>query len=256
MLATRPYLRSIETKSEAKGRTEFPYGIPVLKNGDFKMEFPKNVTFFVGENGSGKSTIMEAIALACGFNPAGGSSNNLYDSRSTESSLSTMLRLAWNTKMNRGFFLRAESFFNFANHLEEMEELAKEIPMLGDPYAPYGGKSLHKYSHGESFMTLFEHRFKSGIFLLDEPEAALSPTRQLEFLARLHQLASTNDAQFIIATHSPILLSYPNAIIYEFSAEGFKKVAYTETEHYKITKDFLNSHESFLAHLLEEKSEN
>lgn len=250
MLKDRPFLRSIETKPEAKGKTEYPYSIPVLKNGDFHMEFPERVTFFVGENGSGKSTLMEAIALACGFNPAGGSRNNLYDYNPTESPLSDALKLVWNFKMNQGFFLRAESFFNFANHLEEMKEMAKTCLQMGDPYAPYGWKSLHHRSHGESFMALFENRFHKGIFLLDEPEAALSPTRQLKFLTRLHDLVESGESQFIIATHSPILLSYPNAVIYEFGMEGFKKVKYTDTEHYQITKDFLNAHETFLAHLL------
>ncbi len=120
---------------------------------------------------------------------------------------------------------------------------------MGNVYGRYGGKSLHKYSHGESFMTLFEHRFSEGIYLLDEPEAALSPTRQLAFLARLDELVKAKKAQFIIATHSPILLSYPGATIYKFDEHGINKISYEDTEHFQVTKDFLNGYEGFYKHL-------
>ena len=248
-----PFLRSVRLKEEFDVPVnEFPYALPAV-GADFAMEFPTNVTFFVGENGSGKSTVIEALAVACGFNASGGSRNNVYDHTKTESTLSDALRLAWNVKMNAGFFLRAESFFNFASHLDEQKELAKTIPMMGDPYAPYGGESLHRMSHGESFLTLLKNRFRKGIFFLDEPEAALSPTRQLAFLALLHDMESSGECQFVIATHSPILLAYEPATIYRFGADGISKTNYKDTEHYRVTKDFLDAPELYVRNLKRSK---
>jgi predicted ATPase len=241
-----PFLREIRLKGKPENLDAYPFSIPSLHEGDLEMDFTAPVTFFVGENGSGKSTVMEAIAVGCGFNPAGGSRNNLYDYKPTESSLANQLRLVWNFKVTQGFFLRAESFFNFATHIDDLRDGAGG----GKAYDSYGGQSLHQKSHGESFMALFENRFKSGIYLLDEPEAALSPQRQLVFLARLRELLQAGESQFIIATHSPILLSYPGANIYSFDDSGISPVAYEETEHFQVTKDFLNAHESFYKHLL------
>lgn len=247
MKALSPFLREVCMKEKPQNVEEYPFNIPALHQGNMQVRFQTPVTFFVGENGSGKSTLMEAIAVGCGFNPSGGSRNNLYDFRPTESSLAHHLRLVWNMKMPYGFFLRAESFFNFASYLDKAKE---ELPGE-DYYGPYGGKSLHEKSHGESFMTLFQKRFKKGIYLLDEPEAALSPKKQLTFLARLHQLVTEGEAQFIIATHSPILLSYPSATIYAFDDTGIHITSYEETEHFRVTKDFLNSYESIYKHLLQ-----
>jgi len=240
------FLRSIRIKEEADVPDAFPFNLPVIQGKNFSLDLSRDVTFFVGENGSGKSTVLEAIAIACGFNPSGGSRNNVYDFQQTESILSSALRLSWSKKINRGFFLRAESFFNFASYLKQSE---KELPGY-DWHEPYGGKSLHVMSHGESFLALLKNRFKSGIFLLDEPEAALSPTRQLAFLALLHQLVQTGDCQFIIATHSPILLAYPDATIYSFNNSGIQPIAYKETEHYRVTKDFLDAPDAFLHKLM------
>jgi len=209
------------------------------------MRFPSPVTFFVGENGSGKSTVLEAVAVGCGFNPSGGSRNNVYDYIPTESSLASQIRLIWNFKMMHGFFLRAESFFNFASHIDDL----RNSPGGGSAYEAYGGRSLHERSHGESFMALFENRFNRGIYLLDEPEAALSPVKQLKFLALLDDLVKAGESQFIIATHSPILLSYPGATIYKFDEQGINTIQYTDTEHFTVTKDFLNAHEGFYKHL-------
>src|SRR6185436_18437899 len=178
------FLRSVRIKEEREVPDAFPFNLPAVRGKNFALEFSSPVTFFVGENGSGKSTVLEAIAIACGFNPAGGSQQNIYDFQPTESSLASALRLSWSQKMNRGFFLRAESFFNFASYLEQSQ---KEQPQF-NWYAPYGGESLHAMSHGESFLALLKNRFKNGIFLLDEPEAALSPTRQLAFLTLLDSM--------------------------------------------------------------------
>ena len=211
------------------------------------MSFQSPVTFFVGENGSGKSTLLEAIAIGSGFNPGGGSRNTLNEQRKSESVLHEHLIFTWKQKVFDGFFLRAESFFNFASFLEEWE---KETGM--DFHGPYGGKSLHEQSHGESFISLVKNRFKKGFFILDEPEAALSPTRQLTLLALMHQLIQEGDSQFIMATHSPIILSYPGATILEFSSKGLRPVLYEDTEHFNITRDFLNGREAFFRHLFAE----
>lgn len=240
-----PFLREVRLKEIPGNLDAYPFNIPSLQKGNLHIDFNAPVTFFVGENGSGKSTVMEAIAVECGFNPSGGSRNNVYDYKPTESSLANQLRLVWNFKMTQGFFLRAESFFNFATHIDQLHD----GPGGGNAYGPYGGQSLHEKSHGESFMALFENRFGGGIYLLDEPEAALSPKRQLAFLARLHALVSSGESQFIIATHSPILLSYPGAKIYSFDENGIQPIAFEATEHFQVTKDFLNAHESFYKHL-------
>lgn len=252
MKTKSPFLREVSLKAKPENFDTYPFSIPSLHRGNLHLDCNAPVTFFVGENGSGKSTVMEAIAVNCGFNPAGGSRNNVYDYKPTESSLASQIRLAWNFKMTQGFFLRAESFFNFATHIDDL----REGPGGGNAYEPYGGKSLHESSHGESFMTLFQNRFKSGIYLLDEPEAALSPKRQLVFLARLHELLDSGESQFIIATHSPILLSYPGARIYSFDENGIHLIDYKKTEHFQVTKDFLNAHEVFYKHLLEGESSN
>lgn len=214
----------------------YPFNLPAVRELDVLKLHPK-VTFLVGENGSGKSTLMEAIAISMGFNPEGGTKNFSFSTRASHSNLSDFLRVARGFKKPRdGFFLRAESFFNVATNIEEMDA----EPSFGPPIIhSYGGHSLHEQSHGESFMALMMNRFGGqGLYLLDEPEAALSPQRQLVALARLHELVQ-DDSQFVIATHSPILMAYPDAWIYQFDGLGVRCVMYEETEHYKITRDFL-----------------
>ncbi|GGG31422.1 ABC transporter ATP-binding protein [Lysinibacillus alkalisoli] len=225
-----------------KKRNAFPFTIPSLRQLE-TLTFPTNVTFFVGENGSGKSTLLEGIAWQCGFHTAGGSRNHLYDVHKSSSDMGAYLRLAWLPKITRGFFLRAETFYQFAEHLDQMESDKR--------YANYGGESLLDQSHGESFLTLFTQAFKGkAIYLLDEPEAALSPTRQLSLLRIMKDLE--HEAQFIIATHSPILLGYPHATIYEFDETGINEVQYEETTHYIVTKQFLNARDVMLKHLFED----
>lgn len=218
----------------------YPFSIPSIKSmNDISLKHP--VTFFVGENGSGKSTVLEAIADRCEFNVAGGGRNNLYDVHAAESILGKHIRLSWLPKITNGFFLRAESFYNFATHLDEVDTVG---------FKSYGGKSLHEQSHGESFLSLFLHRFTGqGIYLLDEPEAALSPARQLSLLRIIHDLVSTGDAQFIIATHSPILLGYLDAQILSFDGGEISPIDYEMTDHYQVTKYFLNNRERFLTDL-------
>lgn len=218
--------------------------IPVVKKLLQKKElrFNKPVTFIVGENGTGKSTLLEAIAVCAGFNAEGGSKNFNFSTKSTESALHQYIKLSRKRHERDGFFLRAESFYNVATQVDELE-----LNLEG-----YGGKSLHHQSHGESFMALFENRFRGrGLYILDEPEAALSPLRQMTLLAELNRLVK-NDSQFIIATHSPILLAYPNADIFELTVDDIRITEYKKTEHYNLTKQFLDNPEKMLKYLFEE----
>jgi predicted ATPase len=224
----------------------YPFCLPVVRNLRGLTMHPA-VTFVVGENGSGKSTLLEAIAIAWGFNPEGGSKNFRFQTRGSHSVLHEYLTLVKNvTRPRDGFFLRAESFFNLATQIELLDQGPGGPPIIGS----YGGKSLHEQSHGESFFALMMHRFgERGFYVLDEPEAALSPSRQLAMLSRLHQLVQLK-SQFIIATHSPILMAYPNAWIYQINAQDIARVSYTETEHYVIAKRFLNDPKTMLDLLL------
>lgn len=227
----------------------YPFSIPVIRN--FRtLDLKSNVTFFVGENGSGKSTLLEAIAYQCNFHTAGGSRHNTYDVPSSQSDLGEYIQLSWMPKITNGFFLRAESFYQFATYQDSLEEDLDTRTF----YRNYGGKSLLKQSHGESFLSLFLNRFKGeAIYLLDEPEAALSPQRQLTFLRILHDLTTYEECQFIIATHSPILLGYPNASILTFDQDNIEETPYEQTEHFQITKYFLQHREKMLQELLKDE---
>ncbi|WP_199614223.1 AAA family ATPase [Paenibacillus alkalitolerans] len=242
------FLRSVTLLKEKITDFEtYPFTVPAIRGMD-TLDFDSQVTFFVGENGSGKSTLLEAIAYQCGFNTAGGGRNNAHEVDSSQSALGDYIRLSWLPRVTQGFFLRAESFYHFASHLDQ---LAKDDPIFN--YEGYGGRSLHQQSHGESFLSLFLNRFGSkGIYLLDEPEAALSPARQLAFLRIIHQLVSSRNTQFIIATHSPLLLGYPDANIFSFDSASIEDIRYEDTEHYQITKGFLNRTERFLEELFRE----
>jgi predicted ATPase len=225
----------------------YPFTIPAIAQLSELRLHPK-VTYFVGENGSGKSTILEAIAVAAGFNAEGGTENFRFSTRRSESALCDALRLVRSARRPRtGFFLRAESYFNVATNIEEMDR----EPSFGPPVIDsYGGRSLHEQSHGESFLALLMNRFgANGFYVLDEPEAALSPMRQMSALARIHQLVREG-SQFVIATHAPILLAYPGALIYELSAKGIRKVTYEETSTYSVTRDFILRREAMLKELL------
>lgn len=234
------YLRSVELLSDkVENPDQYPFHIPAIQSLQ-RLEFRNNITFFVGENGSGKSTLLEGIAHQCGFNTAGGGRNNVFEMHASQSSLGEYLRLAWLPKISNGFFMRSESFYQFASHVDEVGSLKY-----------YGGRSLHEQSHGESFLNLFVNRFSSkGIYLLDEPEAALSPARQLSLLRILHDLSGTS--QFIIATHSPILLGYPDADILNFDDSCIQEMAYEDTEHYQITRSFLENRHRMLDELFKD----
>lgn len=207
------------------------------------------VTFLVGENGTGKSTLLEAIAVAAGFNPEGGTKNFSFATRATHSKLHECIRLARYGFPRDGFFLRAESFYNMATNIDEMDEAGG----LGAPVIEsFGGVSLHEQSHGESFLSVVLHRFGgNGLYILDEPEAALSPMRLMTLLSAMDKLVK-NNSQFIISTHSPILMAYPGAEILELSEQGIRSVDYRETEHYQVTRRFLENPEKMLHYLLEE----
>jgi len=239
MTLLRHYIRSVLSDDiESQNQNEYPFCLPAVKCLG-KLDFGPQVTFLVGENGTGKSTLLEAIAVAYGFNAEGGSQNFNFDTRDTHSDLYKHIRLVKGVDRPKdGYFLRAESYYNVATNIDEMDEDPENIgPPLKDSY---GGVSLHEQSHGESFFSLFKHRlFGHGIYLLDEPEASLSPQRQMALLIRMRELVQQK-SQFIIATHSPILLSYPGATIIELDEEGYCEVSYKQTEHYQLYKSFLS----------------
>jgi predicted ATPase len=214
----------------------YPFALPAVRTLDYLDMHPK-ITYVVGENGSGKSTLLEAIAVSMGFNAEGGSKNFNFGTNRTHSDLHRYLRIAKGYRRPRtGYFLRAESFYNVASEIDNLDADEANAPRIIDGY---GGVSLHHQSHGESFMTLMTQRFTGqGLYILDEPEAALSPQRQLAVLSRLHTLVEEG-AQFIIATHSPLLMAYPDALIYQCSKEGIAPVVYEDTEHFQVTRDFL-----------------
>ena len=235
------YLRNIELKNvDSSLYSDYPFtlnSVRKLKN----LEMHPNVTFIVGENGSGKSTLLEAVAIAYGLNAEGGSKNFNFSTNDTHSILHNYIKLIKGIAVPKdSFFLRAESFYNVSTNIEELS-------LNGS----YGGKSLHAQSHGEAFISLVMNRFRGkGFYILDEPEAALSPARQISLLGLIHDLVK-DDSQFIVATHSPIIMAYPNSIIYTID-NGYTKTSYKDTEHYQLTKEFVNEPERILHYLLKD----
>jgi predicted ATPase len=213
-----------------------------------EVDLAQAVTFLVGENGSGKSTFLEAVAALCGYHVlSGGKSDGADDYGHEKSSeLARALRPSFRRKPSDGFFFRAESFVNFASLLDQRRE---DPDFWGDPYARYGGKSLHQRSHGEAFLEVFKNRVEEGLFLLDEPEAALSPQRQLALLALMSRRVKTGATQFIVATHSPVLLTFPGSVIVSFDHGALRRVKLEETQQFQITKGILEHPASFWRHL-------
>lgn len=245
-----PPLDKVKVQLPKMQSSEYPFNLDIIKNLK-EITFPTKVTFFVGENGTGKSTILEALAHKTGFGAEGGS-KNIHFKTSQENTytgaekLADCFTLSWRIKCPDGYFFRAESFFNIANYIDV---LAKEDLRA---YTAYGGKSLHEQSHGESFLSFFKNRVgHGGFFIFDEPEAALSPQRQLSLMAIIHEICQHPHSQFIIATHSPLLLAYPHATIYSCDSAMLKKINYTDTSHYQITKHFLDNPQRYFKILFE-----
>lgn len=234
------FIQSVIFEWDQLSRGSYVHGIPALR-GLKRLEFSAPVTFFVGENGSGKSTLLEAMAVAQGFNPEGGTKNYCFSTRDTHSELCAAIRLVKGYRKEKyGYFLRAESFYNVATKEQEYADLAH-------PSAGY-----HERSHGESFLALAQNCLRpGGLYFLDEPEAALSPQRQLTLLAQLYRCAGQG-AQFFVATHSPILLGLPGAEIYCFDEGQAHTCAYQDTGPYQVTQMFLNNRHALLKRLLEE----
>lgn len=238
-------MRAVELTDASGGaeRDGFPWTLPAVAALGDGLALDPAVTYLVGENGSGKSTLIEAVAVAAGLNPEGGSRNFTHLTRASHSDAWKELRLVRGERRPKtDFFLRAESFFTAATYIDSFEELQL--------LKSYGGKSLHEQSHGESFLALILNRFgPDGLYFLDEPEAALSAQNCLTCLRRMHELV-TQGSQFVVATHSPILLAYPGATIYECGAHGLRRIEFEEAESVRLTRDFLESRDRFLARLL------
>ncbi len=265
------HLTSIEKRPSFPQEGTFPYNVPVIARLE-KVRFESSVTFLVGENGSGKSTFLEALATAVRLPTVGAEEADNDPSLATVRQLSRHLRLSWTKRTGRGFYLRAEDFFGFAKRIAQMQaELQSEMASVDAEYEgrsdyakglakmAYSGQlaaieesygdGLDARSHGEAFLALFQARFApNGLYLLDEPEAPLSPLRQVGLLALLKEMVA-RDAQFIIATHSPILMAFPGATILSFDQSPPEPVSWESLEHVSVTRGFLNDPQLYLNHL-------
>lgn len=252
MLSEQFIIDIILKRDKIEHPDQYPFSLQAIRQFESVRLHP-SVTFFIGENGSGKSTLLEAIAVASGFNAEGGSKNFGFSTRNTHSNLEEYIRCSRGIKKPKdGFFLRAESFYNVATAIDDLDS----APAFGPPIKDsYGGTSLHEQSHGESFLALLMNRFRgNSLYILDEPEAALSPSRQLTMLSRMHQLVNEN-CQFLIATHSPIIMAYPNADIFVLGENGMQKSDYEHTEHYQVMKRFMSNRNTMLKTLLEDDND-
>ena len=240
-------LQEIQFQVTDSMSNQYPFNLAFLKNLK-KLKIHPQVTFFVGENGMGKSTLIEAIAVASGFNAEGGTKNFNFNTRASHSDLHEFIRTSRGTRRHTdGFFLRSESFFNLGTEIEHLDKHGMGPKIIDS----YGGKSLHEQSHGESFWALFMHRLRgNGFYILDEPEAAMSPARQMAMLCKMNELIGLG-SQFIIATHSPILIAYPGSLIYEFDQTGITIKSYKETELYKSYANFIKDSDSHIRYLLQ-----
>lgn len=248
MASTPPYLVRVHMKEHAVESEAYPFSLPIVRGLD--IEFTSPVTFFVGENGTGKSTVIEAIAALSRLPVSGGGRNELSGNHGPDrfSPLAAALRPSFRERPSDAYFLRAEFQAHFASLLDERKV---DPDFWGDPYARYGGRSLHTRSHGEAFLAILQNRIRSGLLLFDEPESALSPQRQLALLAQMSTLVGTGRSQFIIATHSPILLTFPGAQILAFDDNAIQQVSLEETSHFQITKGILQNPAVYWKHLQE-----
>lgn len=240
-------LREVSFPWHATQPPGYPFNIPALQSLT-GLPLDHAVTLFTGDNGSGKSTLLESLAHALGLPAEGGSHNAAYQTSHTNTDLANALRLVWNQKTAYGFFFRAETLFQYTTYLED----------IGDDFAAYGGRSLHRRSQGESFLSLFTQRLnplRPGVYLFDEPEAALSSTGQLAFLRLMHHWVESRHVQLIIATHSPILLAYPGAVIWSFDSSPLRRIPYESTAPYQITKAFLDAPDRYLQQLFTDESD-
>lgn len=249
---TPPFLQRLFLKDDVVLPDEFPTNLPFVRSLD--LSFTAAVTFFVGENGSGKSTVLEAIAGLCGLPAAGGGRNELADLKAphSRSELEPFVRGAFRRRPPDGYFFRAEFQAHFASLLEERRA---DPDFWGNPYARYGGRSLHCRSHGEAFLEVFSAWLNPGMILMDEPEAALSPQRQLALLSKMGKLARRGNVQFIVATHSPIILTFPHAVLLSFDGGEITPTRLEETSHFHITKGILDSPQRYWQHLLADDDE-
>ena len=242
-----PYLVGVSVvANRIERRDGYPFTLPFVSQLDLRFESP--VTFFVGENGTGKSTLLEAIASLCRLPVSGGGRNELAGRHGPDaaSPLAPVLRPAFRRRPPDAYFLRAE----LQAHLASLLDARRDDPeFVGDPYGRYGGQSLHTRSHGEAFLAILEHRIQAGLFLLDEPESALSPQRQLVLLAHMWAQVAAGKSQFIVATHSPILLTFPGADLVTFDGATLARVRLEDTSHYQITRGILHNAESYWKHL-------
>lgn len=243
------YIKAAYLKGELiSSYADFPFNLPMIKNFQ-ELKFHPNVTYIIGENGMGKSTLLEGIAIALGFNPEGGTLNFNFSNYDSHSNLDEYLRIVKGVKRAKdSFFFRAESFYNVATYIEDLDNQAGSGRRIIDSY---GGKSLHEQSHGESFFSAFTERFQgNGLYILDEPEAALSPSRQMAMLARINELVHKG-SQFIISTHSPIIMAYPNAKMIQLEEGGMSESTLENTSHYSIMKQFFEDKERLLHYLFQ-----
>ena len=250
MAGTPPYLLGLRLKERTVDSEDYPFNLPLIRALD--IEFASPVTFFVGENGTGKSTVIEAIAALCRLPVSGGGRNELSGKHGPEASspLAASLRPSFRRRPPDAYFLRAEFQAHFASLLDE-RNADPDFRVHGDPYELYGGRSLYTRSHGEAFLAILQNRIRSGLLLFDEPESALSPQRQLALLAKMAMLVATGTSQFIIATHSPILLTFPAAQILAFDGDAVRQVALEDTSHFQITKGILHNPGAYWKYLQE-----
>ncbi|MCW0235407.1 MAG: AAA family ATPase [Ferrovibrio sp.] len=243
-MLTAPFLKRITLDPSKTDREAFPFGALAYLTDDFELNFETAITVIVGENGSGKSTLIEAIAQAAGFSPQGGSQDHQTGAAETANALTRALRLSWLPKVSRGFFFRAESFFNFQTYIDTAY-VESGFPAPG----------MHRRSHGEAFLQAFEdrlHAHQRAIYILDEPEVALSPQRQLAFLRILRQWQVSGQVQAIIATHSPILMNLPEVTLLSLDGGAIRPIAPAETEHVRIMRGFLADPDGYMRDLFED----